>query len=54
MTLKEVPIILNTISSEKQEIPLEDTKTSGILLYSGKLTGMSNMARWGEAEMETR
>ena len=36
------------------EIALGDMKSSGIHLTDGKLAGMTNLARWGEAKMETK
>ena len=42
------------VSSPTGEILLADMKSSGIHLTDGKLAGMTNLARWGEAKMETK
>ena len=42
------------LSSPTGEIFLADMKSSGIHLTEGKLAGMTNLARWGEAKMETK
>ena len=42
------------LSSPTGEIVLADMKSSGIHLTDGKLAGMTNLARWGEAKMETK
>jgi hypothetical protein len=46
-------IDLKFLFSPNGEIDLGDMKSSGIHLTDGKLAGMTNLARWGEAKMET-
>ena len=41
-------------SSNTQPHPLSDMKVSGVIFTGGMLTGMENMARWGNAVLETK
>ena len=39
---------------ETQQQPLGDMKVSGVIFTGGILTGMENLARWGNAVLETK
>lgn len=42
------------INNESSEVGLESTQVSGVRLSEGKLSGLSSMARWGDALLETK
>ena len=39
---------------ETQQQPLDDMKVSGVIFKGGIVTGMENMARWGNAGLEIK
>ena len=41
-------------SSNTQPHPLDDIKVSGVIFTGGMLTGMENLARWGNAVPDTK
>ena len=40
--------------SADTEIALPDVTASSVLLSHGKLSGMANWTRWGDAKLETK
>jgi len=50
---KLIPEIIYA-ATNNQLLSLPDMKVSGISLTGGKLTGLSNISRWGNAEIDTK
>ena len=36
------------------QMPLPDSETNGISLCDGRLTGLTNLTRWGDAAIDER
>ena len=39
---------------DSHEVSLADMMVSGVLLSNGRLSGLANMARWGNATLEVK
>ena len=42
------------ISSDSHQVDLSDMKVSGVILFDGRLSGLTNMTRWGNATLEMK
>ena len=42
------------VSSDSHQLDLSDMKVSGVILFDGRLSGLTNMTRWGNATLEMK
>ena len=50
----EYSCLIMLIRNDSGREALADIKVSGVKLTEGELTGLNNLERWGNAELETK